>query len=179
MSAPGDAFDASPEPFHTLDMMKSVPKELGEFFINGDEELKALCKQHPWLSGLDSADSADLVGLRQAFLSDGHTFMAVLTKFLCATKWKEFVPATCVGEPMYGPVLLALLKFVFVHAPEMEIPMAVPEEHNATATFPPSSQFIAGTLKSSDDDQQHRHAFFEALKSRVDERSQPARSFDW
>lgn len=67
------------------------PIELGQFFTESKNELEQLREVHPWLHELDKDNEVDFRSLRQAFLTDGHTFMSALGKFLNAKKWQEFV----------------------------------------------------------------------------------------
>lgn len=90
----------------------SVPNELLALMEEPGKGLEQLREAHPWLCELEKGSKANLQGMRQAFLADGHTFMSVLAEFLNARKWQEFV-AYCVLEKECDVVIVELLDLAF------------------------------------------------------------------
>lgn len=88
------------------------PVELGEFFTQSPDKVEQLYEAHPWLRELIKAEDVDLGSLRHRFLTDGHTFMSILTEFLNAKKWQEFVITGALNDT-YGVARTRLFEFVF------------------------------------------------------------------
>jgi hypothetical protein len=134
-----------------------LPVELGEFFKESKNKLEQLREVHPWLYELDKTYEVDLSSLRQAFLTDGHTFMSALGEFLNARKWQEFVLLTCAYDTTHGPVLLGLLNVVYcANAPLTGVSINIPEKRWS----------VPNSVSVSDEGQTPYSRLLQAIKSR-------------
>jgi hypothetical protein len=87
-----------------------IPRDFINSIQNWDDRFKQLQDGNEWLEGIDKdLTDADLVILRDAFLTDGHKFMITLIEFLNAVKWQEFVAHICTHSVAHMPVLMHLL----------------------------------------------------------------------
>jgi len=134
-----------------------LPVELGEFFQESKNKLDQLREVHPWLCELDKTNELDLSSLRQEFLTDGHTFMSALGKFLNARKWQEFVICTCNYDSTHGPVLRELLNiFYCAGAPPTRVSINILEKRRS----------VLNSVSVSDEGQTPYSRLEQAIKSR-------------
>jgi hypothetical protein len=94
--------------------------------------------------------------LKKAFLEDSYTFKKILIEFLQAKKWEEFVCQMCLSDNTYGPVLLALLYYVF----------GGKENESTVAAASSSSKLHYEALKAPYEDDKSLSDFFKVLESR-------------
>ena len=98
----------------TVVSLNRLPRHLGRLFLEGNDVLKPLREEHPWLNEVDRDEKANISKLQIQFYEDSFTFMKILLEFLHAKKWLEFIYSTCESDPRFGPVLALLLQHVFV-----------------------------------------------------------------